>query len=317
MSLRGIFRRADRKLARPQTKVHFSVNAAGVVGARFESFFTAAHLEEAGSLLQKSVSHVTRTEGTNGQCCARKPVRGDEPWERISAQQRNKGGRSQFQPLAVVLGKTVPGQRTEQQPAFQARGSRPAEDPLDGSAKLETGSGLGRGTMEKKTRDALVEIVRCTQIGLYGLVTTSWFELKQVDAVSPWHKRELVGELRTIGIKDERIGWVDQVALPGSIMDCIRLGGARQCLLVLCERAKTGALSLPFALDIGSLHSRIGFTLAMQVCQHERTEVLYRRDGVDYVRCLGCGQVFEAEDLEAVPFYDEEEEEQDAQKKHR
>jgi hypothetical protein len=45
----------------------------------------------------------------------------------------------------------------------------------------------------------------------------------------------------------------------------------------------------------------------MQGCQHERTELLYRRDGVDYVRCLDCGQVFEAEDLESVPAYEEEE----------
>ena len=46
----------------------------------------------------------------------------------------------------------------------------------------------------------------------------------------------------------------------------------------------------------------------MPGCQHERTEFLYRRDGIDYVRCLDCGQVFEAEDLDSV--YEEEEEEQ-------
>jgi len=46
----------------------------------------------------------------------------------------------------------------------------------------------------------------------------------------------------------------------------------------------------------------------MQACQHERTEFLYRRDGVDYVRCLDCGQVLEAEDLDSIPVYDEEEE---------
>jgi len=34
------------------------------------------------------------------------------------------------------------------------------------------------------------------------------------------------------------------------------------------------------------------------ICDHKKTEMLARRDGVDYVRCLGCGQVFEAEDLE-------------------
>jgi hypothetical protein len=47
----------------------------------------------------------------------------------------------------------------------------------------------------------------------------------------------------------------------------------------------------------------------MQGCQHERTEFLYRRDGIDYVRCLDCGQVFEAEDLDSVPVYEDEEEE--------
>jgi hypothetical protein len=45
----------------------------------------------------------------------------------------------------------------------------------------------------------------------------------------------------------------------------------------------------------------------MQICNHGRTEILARRDGVDYVRCLECDQVFEAEDLEPVPAYDDEE----------
>jgi hypothetical protein len=42
-------------------------------------------------------------------------------------------------------------------------------------------------------------------------------------------------------------------------------------------------------------------------CQHTRTEVIARRDGVDYVRCLDCQQIFEAEDLESVPPSDDEE----------
>jgi len=46
----------------------------------------------------------------------------------------------------------------------------------------------------------------------------------------------------------------------------------------------------------------------MQGCQHERSEFLYRRDGIDYVRCLDCGQVFESGDLESVAVYEEEEE---------
>jgi hypothetical protein len=43
------------------------------------------------------------------------------------------------------------------------------------------------------------------------------------------------------------------------------------------------------------------------ICKHTRTEVLARRDGVDYVQCLDCRQIFEAEDLESVPVYDDEE----------
>jgi hypothetical protein len=43
------------------------------------------------------------------------------------------------------------------------------------------------------------------------------------------------------------------------------------------------------------------------ICEHSRTEVIARRDGVEYVRCAGCGQIFEAEDLESAPVYDEEE----------
>ena len=43
------------------------------------------------------------------------------------------------------------------------------------------------------------------------------------------------------------------------------------------------------------------------VCDHSRTEVIARRDGVDYVQCLNCRQIFEAEDLDAVPAIDDEE----------
>lgn len=38
----------------------------------------------------------------------------------------------------------------------------------------------------------------------------------------------------------------------------------------------------------------------MGLCFHVRTEFLYRRDGTDYVRCLECATVFDAEDLETV-----------------
>jgi hypothetical protein len=46
----------------------------------------------------------------------------------------------------------------------------------------------------------------------------------------------------------------------------------------------------------------------MPDCQHQRTEFLMRRDGVDYLRCLDCDQVFEAEDHEQIAPYDDEEE---------
>jgi len=46
----------------------------------------------------------------------------------------------------------------------------------------------------------------------------------------------------------------------------------------------------------------------MPGCEHKRTEFLMRRDGVDYVRCLDCDCVFEADDLEQVELYEDEEE---------
>jgi hypothetical protein len=42
-------------------------------------------------------------------------------------------------------------------------------------------------------------------------------------------------------------------------------------------------------------------------CDHTRTQIIARRDGVDYVECLDCRQIFEAEDLEPVKVDDEEE----------
>ena len=45
------------------------------------------------------------------------------------------------------------------------------------------------------------------------------------------------------------------------------------------------------------------------ICIHMRTQVIARREGVDYVRCLDCGQILEADDLEPVPADDDEEQE--------
>ncbi len=35
-------------------------------------------------------------------------------------------------------------------------------------------------------------------------------------------------------------------------------------------------------------------------CEHKNTVMIARREGVDYVECLDCRQIFEAEDLEPV-----------------
>ena len=42
-------------------------------------------------------------------------------------------------------------------------------------------------------------------------------------------------------------------------------------------------------------------------CQHKRTTVIARRGGVEYVECLDCRQIFDAEDVEPVPALEEDE----------
>ncbi len=46
----------------------------------------------------------------------------------------------------------------------------------------------------------------------------------------------------------------------------------------------------------------------MPLCEHKQTEVMARRDHVDYVRCLDCDSVFEADDLEQISVYEDDEE---------
>ena len=41
-------------------------------------------------------------------------------------------------------------------------------------------------------------------------------------------------------------------------------------------------------------------------CEHTRTQMIARRDGVEYLECLDCRQIFEAEDLEPVTVDDED-----------
>jgi hypothetical protein len=63
-------------------------------------------------------------------------------------------------------------------------------------------------------------------------------------------------------------------------------------------------------LDKGSRPFKINFIKALYMptaCDHNRTEIIARRDGVDYLECLDCRQIFEAEDLEPVKVEEEEE----------
>ena len=46
--------------------------------------------------------------------------------------------------------------------------------------------------------------------------------------------------------------------------------------------------------------------LILAMCDHNKTVILARREGVDYVECLECKEVFEAEDLEPAAVEDEE-----------
>ena len=94
-------------------------------------------------------------------------------------------------------------------------------------------------------------------------------------------------------------------------------GGKQLCKTVhpvrYCRRVKNKANCVIY---VGSLDKsrriikigRISVSFLMQSpCDHKRTQVIARRDGVDYVECLDCRQIFEAEDLEPVTVEDEEE----------
>jgi hypothetical protein len=55
----------------------------------------------------------------------------------------------------------------------------------------------------------------------------------------------------------------------------------------------------------------------MPGCEHTRTEFLMRRDAVDYVRCLQCDAVFEAEDLEQLPAFEDPDESDEGRPRKR
>ena len=55
----------------------------------------------------------------------------------------------------------------------------------------------------------------------------------------------------------------------------------------------------------------------MTPCTHNHTEFMCRRDGVDYIRCLDCDQVFEADDLVVSAPIDDEEEDKEPVMSHR
>jgi len=50
----------------------------------------------------------------------------------------------------------------------------------------------------------------------------------------------------------------------------------------------------------------------MPDCKHTQTEFMMRRDGIDYIRCLACDQVFEADDLQPT-VADADDEAEDAE----
>ena len=69
-----------------------------------------------------------------------------------------------------------------------------------------------------------------------------------------------------------------------------------------------GYMKIP--LDKGTAIIKINpISVFMQPCEPTRTVIIARRDGVDYVECLDCRQVFEAEDLEPVTVDKDDEEE--------
>ena len=55
----------------------------------------------------------------------------------------------------------------------------------------------------------------------------------------------------------------------------------------------------------------------MPGCEHKRTEFLMRRDGVDYVRCQDCDQVFDSDDLEQLPVYEDAQDPKDEPRRKR
>jgi len=55
----------------------------------------------------------------------------------------------------------------------------------------------------------------------------------------------------------------------------------------------------------------------MPDCDHTKLEFLMRRDGIDYMRCLACDQVFEADDLPLSVNDLDEAEEPRVQHRHR
>ena len=59
-------------------------------------------------------------------------------------------------------------------------------------------------------------------------------------------------------------------------------------------------------MDCGAMDHSAGVNVLADLGFH-RTQIIARRDGVEYVECLDCRQIFEAEDLEPVKVEDEDE----------
>lgn len=41
------------------------------------------------------------------------------------------------------------------------------------------------------------------------------------------------------------------------------------------------------------------------LCRHSRTQLIAQDEAATYVECLDCGQIFEADELEEPPAFDE------------
>jgi len=76
------------------------------------------------------------------------------------------------------------------------------------------------------------------------------------------------------------------------------------CLVLRLQKNTTKPLDKAFRII--RINPKSCF-MQQHACEHNRTEIIARRDGVEYLECLDCRQIFEAEDLEPVTVEEEDE----------